>query len=73
MKCIVKDCVNHSHEGKFVGDLCNPCFQFLITGEGESSQAYRNTVLKEREACAQYAKNHDLGTWDGHDIAKAIR
>ena len=28
---------------------------------------------KEREACAQYAENHDFGTWDGHDIAKAIR
>lgn len=53
MKCIVKDCPNHSHEGKFVGDLCSPCFNFLAAGEGESSQAYENTVLKEREACAE--------------------
>ena len=27
----------------------------------------------EREACAKYAENHDLGTPDGHDIAVAIR
>jgi hypothetical protein len=53
MKCIVKDCANHSHEGKFVNDLCKPCFQFLTTGEGKYSQVYRNTVLKEREAIIQ--------------------
>jgi hypothetical protein len=52
MKCIVKDCRNHSDEGKFVGDLCFPCFRFLTTGEGRS-QAYTNTVLAEREACAK--------------------
>ena len=53
MKCIVKDCTNHRHEGKFVGNLCSPCFTFLITGEGTYSQAYKSTVLKEREACAK--------------------
>ena len=30
-------------------------------------------ILAEREACAKYAENHDLGTPDGHDIAAAIR
>lgn len=48
MKCIVKDCENHSHEGGFTGDLCNPCHRFITTGEGTSSQAYRNSnLLKE--------------------------
>jgi len=35
--------------------------------------AMREAVEAEREACAQYAENHDLGTPDGHDIADAIR
>jgi hypothetical protein len=35
--------------------------------------AMREAVEAEREACAQYAENHDLGTPDGHDIAVAIR
>ena len=53
MKCIVKDCTNHSHQGKFIGELCSPCYSFITTGEGVYSQAYRNTVLAEREACAK--------------------
>lgn len=43
IRCIVKDCQNHRHEGKFVGDLCSPCHTFITTGEGEHSQAYRNS------------------------------
>jgi hypothetical protein len=52
IKCIVKDCANHKHQGKFIGDLCSPCFSFLVEGEGTFSQLYRNTVLAERDACA---------------------
>ena len=53
MKCIVKDCENHVHQGNFVGAICAPCNQFLTTGEGKYSQLYRNTVAAEREACAK--------------------
>lgn len=35
--------------------------------------AWSNGAYKEREACAQYAENYDLGTPEGHDIAAAIR
>jgi hypothetical protein len=61
MKCAVKDCTNHAHEGKFIGLLCSPCHNF-IAGErgGGRSQACRNTQYKideavkaEREACAK--------------------
>lgn len=31
-KCIVKNCLNHTHEGQFVGDLCMPCYSALING-----------------------------------------
>ncbi len=43
MKCIVKDCKNHTNEGGFIGDLCSPCHEFITTGQGVCSQAYRNT------------------------------
>ena len=43
MRCIVKDCKNHDHEGKFVGSLCFPCHEYITKAEGRHSQAYRNT------------------------------
>ena len=41
-KCIVKDCENHTDQGGFTGDLCNPCHAFITKGSGLYSQAYRN-------------------------------
>lgn len=51
-KCIVKDCQNHTHEGRFVGELCMPCWDYITNGNGVHSQAYRNakqtcSALKE--------------------------
>ena len=49
----------------------------FVTGEPiylEKLKAFEALVrADEREACAKYAENHDLGTPDGHDIAAAIR
>lgn len=42
-KCIVMNCANHSDEGEFVGDLCSPCHEFVTSGRGVHSQAYRNS------------------------------
>jgi hypothetical protein len=46
-KCIVKDCMNHTNEGKFVGELCAPCWDYITNGNGVHSQAYRNAHPKE--------------------------
>ena len=46
-KCIVKDCINHTNEGKFVGELCAPCWDYITNGKGVHSQAYRNAQPKE--------------------------
>ena len=43
-KCIVKGCVNTSSEGRFVGNICSPCYHFIKDGEGCCSQAYRNAL-----------------------------
>ena len=40
MKCIVKGCVNRSHEGKFVGEMCGPCYELITTGKHNPSNAW---------------------------------
>lgn len=40
MKCIVKGCNNCSHEGRFIGDLCAPCYTMLTTGKLNPSNAW---------------------------------
>ena len=35
--------------------------------------AVREAIEAEREACASYAENWNSGTFEGHDIAAAIR
>jgi hypothetical protein len=65
MKCIVKNCQNHEHEGRFIGQLCSPCFGYLSTEEGVHSQAYRNVqklVEQEREECAKLC-DYRVGIW----------
>lgn len=70
MKCAVKDCTNHTHEGKFIGLLCAPCHAFIAgDGGGNWSQVCRNThheideaVRAEREACAKVCED-DVRTW----------
>lgn len=46
-KCITKDCMNHTNKGKFIGDLCAPCWDYITNGKGVHSQAYRNAYPKE--------------------------
>ena len=43
-RCIVWSCTNKTSEGKFVGDLCYPCHQFITRLDGRHSQAYRNSL-----------------------------
>ena len=67
MKCIVKGCENHSHEGKFKGDICYPCYAFITNGEGVHSQVYRNTkrewVGLTKEEAADCWSNEAVRTW----------
>jgi hypothetical protein len=86
IKCIVKDCNNKPHLGKFVGDLCSPCNSFITKGEGTCSQAYRNAkIVGERELGAyqliqegwnlgmQYGKNIDKENKNSELIAELSR
>lgn len=43
--CIVKGCQNESDQGMFVGKLCWPCYDFITTGRGVHSRAYKNALV----------------------------
>lgn len=45
-KCAVQGCTNYSNQGQFKGSFCMPCYTFLTTLKGQSSQAYRNYSLR---------------------------
>jgi hypothetical protein len=61
-KCIVKDCMNHTNEGKFVGELCAPCWDYITNGNGVHSQAYRNAQPKDEKP--QYLYAYEDLQWD---------
>jgi hypothetical protein len=54
-QCIVKGCENLRYDpekpeecddhGLFYGEMCAPCHEFITTGFGEFSQAYRNAIM----------------------------
>ena len=48
-KCIVFKCPNRTTQGKFVGVLCYPCYDYITKNEGVYSQAYRNALTTARE------------------------
>lgn len=55
-KCIVKDCQNHKSQGRFIGDLCTPCHEFITTGKGTHSQAYRNALKVQNPELLRYKR-----------------
>jgi hypothetical protein len=46
IKCIVKGCTNHMHQGKFVGYLCKPCYMYLSTGNIGPTDSYLNILTR---------------------------
>jgi hypothetical protein len=78
MKCIVKNCINQTHEGQFVGDLCAPCHKFVTTTDEIHSQAYRNAQrqwvgLTDEEAKKAFAEhNCDISKDLAGILARAI-
>ena len=46
MKCTVKNCSNHLHQGSFTGKFCNPCYSF-ITDKNTKGTRFKPEVLKD--------------------------
>ncbi|MCA9495825.1 MAG: hypothetical protein KC589_02695 [Nanoarchaeota archaeon] len=43
-KCIVYNCKNTKDQGGFIGDICKPCYEFLINPRSTDNQVYRNAI-----------------------------
>ena len=54
MKCIVFGCVNHNHQGAFVGNLCSPCHSMIVSGEPKYGQTFVHE-MQERVAKLEVA------------------
>ena len=44
--CLIPGCRNRTDLGDFKGDLCLPCYHYVVRGTGTHSQAYRNELVK---------------------------
>jgi hypothetical protein len=46
-KCIVHGCVNRQGEGTFIGELCLPCHEMLVTGKIGPTTSFLGDMAKE--------------------------
>lgn len=53
-KCITYRCPNNSKEGRFVGNLCGPCYDFITTGRGVYSTLFKNARRQFISVVADY-------------------
>jgi hypothetical protein len=43
-KCIVHKCSNHTNQGRFVGDMCSPCYTMITTGKIMPTDSFLNQI-----------------------------
>jgi hypothetical protein len=43
-KCIVHGCSNHTNQGRFVGDVCSPCYTMITTGKIMPTDSFLNQI-----------------------------
>lgn len=81
MKCLVLDCANHTHQGRFIGPLCSPCHTMITTGQLGYGATFVHKLgdrVEELERLVEHYR-HGLesieGDWpcDEHHRARARR
>ena len=59
MKCIVKGCNNHSHQGGFIDKMCFPCHKMITTSEIGPTDSFlgdmKNEINRLKEKCDKQA------------------
>lgn len=57
-KCTVFGCSNKQHEGKFVGDICAPCYEYITTGRVGCTDSFLKYInINTLENYLNYIKN----------------
>lgn len=67
MKCLVKGCVNHDHEGGFNGLLCSPCYTMITTGDVAYGHTFIHDLRDELLLAAVMAERANDGLYPKHD------
>jgi len=49
-RCIVRGCENHKHQGRFVGDLCAPCHEYITIGRIGPTTSFLGRIDKALDA-----------------------
>jgi hypothetical protein len=49
-RCIVHGCVNHRHQGRFIGELCAPCHEYITTGRIGPTTSFLGSMDNALEA-----------------------
>lgn len=50
-KCVVKGCVNRKIQGRFVGDICSPCFSYITNGKIGPTTSFLGDMKKNAYLC----------------------
>lgn len=48
MKCLVYGCKNHSNQGRFLGNICFPCYEMLRTGQLSRGQTFIHRLAEAK-------------------------
>ena len=48
-KCIILGCTNHKLQGRFIGNLCGPCHDMLVSGEPKFGQTFVHEMRERVE------------------------
>lgn len=67
MKCLVKGCVNHDHEGAFIGLLCSPCYIMITTGMIGYGHTFIHDMRDELFLAAILAERAHSDLYPKHD------
>jgi hypothetical protein len=59
-KCIVFGCSNRKHQGTFIGNLCSPCHDMLVSGEPKFGQTFVHEMQALVEELSYIKANYYL-------------
>lgn len=48
-QCIVFGCKNRSNEGRFIDNICGPCYRTITSGEVGVGESFIHKLLKARQ------------------------
>jgi len=47
-KCIVHGCTKYMDQGKFIGDLCKPCYTYITTGKVGPTDSFLSRIKDDK-------------------------